>query len=216
MNNKERKMSDKGTSERIWASPEFKFWTIVVLLLVIIYFQASCYFGARRMKHFMGKRSDASHSAVLKSGKEVFENDKNMAEQRRWKERQLDKKNDEIRSEPEHREDDNFDRQIDRTNKQKIQRRGTFVFRPKVTYREEEKEFVVIFRTPRNLTLEDINVKFVDNVLNIHIEKSQSADGSFSYESLSQAFTTPNTAATINDVKTVLDSGRVSVTVPIK
>jgi HSP20 family molecular chaperone IbpA len=206
-------MSDRKVSERIWASPEFKFWTIVVLLLIIIYFQASCYFGARKMKHFMHKRPDALHSAVARLEKEILESGRNVVEPRRNGGRRLDKKGE--GAESEHGEDDNFDRRIDKTDRQRVQQRGTFVFRPKATYKEEEGEFVVNFRSPRSLTLEDINVGFANNVLNIRIEKSHDTDNSFSYESLSQAFTTPNTTVTVDDVKTTVDNGRVSVVVPI-
>jgi HSP20 family molecular chaperone IbpA len=98
---------------------------------------------------------------------------------------------------------------------QKTQRRGLFVFKPRSFYRENEKEFVVGFRVPKKLALEDIKIKFNKNVLVINIEKSQTTDGSYSYDSFTQTFTTPETKADIKDIKTTIENGKVSVIVPI-
>jgi hypothetical protein len=80
-------MLNKEKIKNFLVNPEFKFWTIAALLLVIISFQASCYLGAKRVRRFMRKGTDL-YSVFLKENNEFLKNDGF----KRDKIRQLEKK----------------------------------------------------------------------------------------------------------------------------
>jgi HSP20 family molecular chaperone IbpA len=204
-----KEMFNKEKVKSFLKNSEFKFWTIAVLLLTIVGFQADLYLKTRKMRKFVHKKFD------------VFANNK----EERAELEKFRRRFDDDFSKVEHLEHrkvgtaegvrKNFDKNTDKANRQKVQRDGAFVFRPRAAYKEEEKNFTVTFKTPKNLKLEDIKVKFDNSVLTINIEENKSTDNGFYYESFTQTYTTPVTKATINDVKTTLENNRFVVIVPI-
>jgi hypothetical protein len=210
----EIKMFDKEKIKDFLKNPEFKFWTIVVLLLVIAKIQFCFYLKMERAQRFFRKVGDVdvlrNHDFPL--GKKNLKRQEKIKELERKFEnelleldRHLSKKEKELR---------NFDKPVSR----KIaRRRGEFVFKLRDSYDEEKKEFSVTFKIPAILKLEEIKTSLEDGILIINIEKRQeSKDGVF-YNSLTQAFKLPETKAGLKDVRTTLDdaSSTVTVVVPI-
>jgi HSP20 family molecular chaperone IbpA len=107
-----------------------------------------------------------------------------------------------------------FDKSVSR----KIARQqGEFIFKLKDQYDEKKKEFVVTFKVPAILKLEEVKMDFKNNVLTLSIEKKQKDGERIFYNSVTQAFRVPNTKAGEKDIKKMLDakSSTVTVVVPI-
>ncbi|MDR0571464.1 MAG: Hsp20/alpha crystallin family protein [Rickettsiales bacterium] len=208
-------MLNKEKIKNFLKNPEFKFWTIVVLLLIIAKIQLCFYLKTVRAQNFFKRisndvdvlRNNNIHPAKknLRRQEKIKELERRFEEELSELDRHLSKKEKELR---------NFDKTVSR----KIARQqGEFVFRLKDRYDEEKKEFVVTFKVPTILKLEEVEVDLEDDILAINIEKKhRNKDGIF-YNSLTQAFKLPETKAKLEDIKITLDdtSSTVTVVVPI-
>jgi hypothetical protein len=253
-------MCNKEKVKEFLKIPEFKFWLVAVLLVILVFMQSYCFLKVVKIQRFFNTKLENTFD-ILK----FQDRDRDLREFKKYRDTKnkivkeieiaFDEELEKLKKEEKQIEislkknknfGKNFDRELEnqveiemRTQRdanmrrekkpsqdnnnndkqpfeQRREQRRSFIFRPKSEYKEDTKEYVVEFRVPENLKLEDVKVDFIANTLAINIEKSQSADGELSYRAFMRVFRTPETKATRDNVDVALKDKKVTIVVPIK
>lgn len=109
----------------------------------------------------------------------------------------------------------NFIKNFEKSEKEIInsKKKRNFVYNPQI--KQDDKNFELILKLPRDIVKEDIKVDFVKNNLTINIEKNIKKDYSTFKTSFFESYYISETKATIKDVKIDFKDNTLNVVVPI-